>query len=140
MAHFDKYGWYTEEVIEDRVTSVEPLNKSITEIDGELRSNWTGNEWLELPYKAFSILTHKVVPQEVLMYQAREALIRSGITIESIDLIIDSLPSPQKEIAFTQWEYAPTIKRYNSWVSELAPLIPLTEAQLDDLFILAGTL
>jgi hypothetical protein len=74
------------------------------------------------------------------MYQAREALIRSGIPTTQIDTIIAGLPSPQKELSQNQWEYSPTMKRYNSWVSELAPLIPLTETQLDDLFILAGTL
>lgn len=80
------------------------------------------------------------IPQEVQMYQAREALIRSGIPTTQIDTIIAGLPSPQKELSQNQWEYSPTMKRYNSWVSELAPLIPLTETQLDDLFILAGTL
>lgn len=81
-----------------------------------------------------------VVPQEVQMYQAREALIRTGIMPTQVDTIIATLPSPDKELAQNQWEYAATVKRYNSWVSQLAPLIPLTDAQIDDLFILAGTL
>ena len=46
MAYFDNYGWYTIEVLVDRVAGVEPANTSITEIEGELRANWTGNEWV----------------------------------------------------------------------------------------------
>ena len=34
----------------DRMTELEPLNKSLTLVDGELRANWTGYDWVELPY------------------------------------------------------------------------------------------
>lgn len=99
-----------------------------------------GSEWVIVDTYPIVEPTPTAIPQEVQMYQAREALIRSGIPTTQIDTIIAGLPSPQKELSQNQWEYSPTMKRYNSWVSELAPLIPLTETQLDDLFILAGTL
>lgn len=84
--------------------------------------------------------TNKDIPESVSMVQAREALIRTGIMPIQIDTIIASLPSPDKELAQNQFEYSTVVKRHNSWVSKIAPMIPLTEAELDDLFVLADTL
>lgn len=51
---FDLWGWYTGQVEEPgmRTTPVAPANTSLTEVQGELRANWTGVEWVELPYEA----------------------------------------------------------------------------------------
>lgn len=52
---FNKYGWYTGET-EDKpdkfATTLEPVNKYTGETEGELRSNFTGLEWVEVAYKA----------------------------------------------------------------------------------------
>ena len=130
-AHIINNG-IVENTIEVDSLSVFP-NLIDASLGGQIGDLWDGIQFT-------TPIAPKVVPQEVLMAQAREALIRSGIMPTQIDAIILALPSPQKELAFNQWEYAPTIKRYDSWVSELTPLIPLTEKQLDDLFILAATL
>lgn len=50
MHHFDTYGWYTSEHLEGRVTDVAPTNTSETTTPGELRANFTGHIWIDLPY------------------------------------------------------------------------------------------
>ena len=50
MYYYDKYGWFTSDVISNRIVEVEPPLTSETVVVGELRANWTGVEWLELPY------------------------------------------------------------------------------------------
>ncbi len=52
--YFDIFGWYTREKIEGRVTNIKPENLGETTIEGELRSNFTGTEWVNVPY-----FTHK---------------------------------------------------------------------------------
>ncbi|WP_462387300.1 hypothetical protein [Acidovorax sp. Q11] len=51
---FDLWGWYIGQVEEPglRTTPVAPANTSLTEVEGEPRANWTGVEWVELPYLA----------------------------------------------------------------------------------------
>ena len=51
---FDLFGWYTGQVDEPglRTTPLAPANTSLTEVEGEPRANWTGVEWVELPYLA----------------------------------------------------------------------------------------
>lgn len=50
---FDLFGWYTGQAEEPglRTTPLAPANTSLTEVEGELRANWTGVEWVELPYE-----------------------------------------------------------------------------------------
>lgn len=51
---FDLWGWFTGQAEEPglRTTPVAPANASLTEVAGESRANWTGVEWVELPYVA----------------------------------------------------------------------------------------
>ena len=49
---YDYAGWYvgtTDQEVE-RATEVVPPNLAVTEVAGELRSNFTGTVWVELPY------------------------------------------------------------------------------------------
>lgn len=50
---FDLYGWYAGTIDQKsiRATEVEPKNKSTTLIEGEMRANFTGYEWIDTPYK-----------------------------------------------------------------------------------------
>lgn len=81
------------------------------------------------------------IPTEVLMYQARKALLtfNPGL-IASIDAAIGSLAEPQRSLAKVEWEYSPTVKRYNGFVELLAPFLGLDDSQLDQLFVLAAGL
>lgn len=76
------------------------------------------------------------VPAAVTMRQARLALLGAGL-LDDIDAAINALPSPQKEAARIEWEYSAEVQRHNGFVSVLAPLLGLTDAQTDALFVAA---
>ena len=78
------------------------------------------------------------VPQSVSMRQARLALLQIG-KLQQINSAITSLPSPQKEEAEIEWQYSNEVQRYNGLVSLLAPALGLSEIDIDELFILAGS-
>lgn len=80
-----------------------------------------------------------VVPSAVTMRQARLALLGAGL-LDDIDAAINGLPSLQKEAARIEWEYSQEVQRHNGFVSVLAPMLGLTEAQTDALFIAAAGL
>lgn len=80
-----------------------------------------------------------LVPDSVLMSQARLSLFGAGL-LATIDALIDGMPSPQKEAARIQWEYAQRVKRDNPLVLLLGQLLGLSSEQLDALFIEASTL
>ena len=79
------------------------------------------------------------VPQSVTMRQARLALLESGRLAE-VSLIISSLPSPQKDMALIEWEYALYVERQNPLFIQIAMALGLTQKQVDDLFIVASKL
>jgi len=51
---FDNSGWYTGQSgsATPRSTELDPVNYSLTEVDGEMRANWTGYSWVDREYKA----------------------------------------------------------------------------------------
>lgn len=77
------------------------------------------------------------IPTSVLMYQARLALLNIGITSVAVEDIINAMPSPQKEQALILWEFSPTVKRENGFVSMIAPALNLSEAGIDEFFMTA---
>lgn len=80
-----------------------------------------------------------VIPQTVSMAQARLALIGAGL-FSTIDAGLKALPEPQRTMALTAWEYAPTVSRNGALVTTLAGQFGLTEAQLDALFTAAAAI
>ncbi len=66
--------------------------------------------------------------------QARLALMSIG-KLDSVQTAINSLPSPQKEQALIEWEYATEILRGHPFVLNLAVALGLSEADIDKLFI-----
>lgn len=81
------------------------------------------------------------VPDEVTNAQAREALIRSGISIASVDAAIDSIPDVmQREIAYIQWHYRDKIRRNAPLVQSLGSALNLSVSEIDNLFRHAITL
>lgn len=80
-----------------------------------------------------------VVPDAVTMRQARLALLGAGL-LDDVDAAISSLPSPQKEAAAIEWEYAQEVQRHHGLVPAMAQALGMTEAQIDGLFISAAAL
>ena len=79
------------------------------------------------------------VPSVVSMRQARLALLGAGL-LASVDAAIDSLPSPQKEAARIEWEYATDVQRSSGLVPMMGLALGLDDAALDALFIEAAAL
>lgn len=77
------------------------------------------------------------VPEAITMRQARLALLGAGL-LATIDAAIDGLPSPQREAAQIEWEYAAEVRRDSALVTMLAPALGLNDAQVDELFIAAS--
>lgn len=79
------------------------------------------------------------VPQIVTMRQARLALLGAG-KLTDVNAAINALPSPTKEAAMIEWEYSQEVQRHNGFVSLLAPVLGMTEADMDALFIAGAAL
>lgn len=78
-------------------------------------------------------------PSVVTMRQARLALLGAGL-LASVDAAIDSLPSPQKEEARIEWEYATEVQRSSGLVPMMGAALGLDDAGLDALFVTAAAL
>ena len=79
------------------------------------------------------------IPTTVTMRQARLALLGAGL-LASVDAAIDGLPSPQKEAARIEWEYATEVQRSSGTMSMMGAALGLDDAGLDALFIAAVAL
>lgn len=101
--------------------------------DSRIGDLWDGQVFTPAPPQP------PVVPSAVTMRQARLALLGAGL-LDDVDAAINALPSPQKEAARIEWEYSQEVQRHNGFVSVLAPMLGLTEAQTDALFVQATTL
>lgn len=142
MAHaFDLFGWYTGEVADGapRSTPVAPANTSTTTTLGEARANWSGHEWVEVPYFEQSVEVVPAVPASVTMRQARLALFAAGKLVD-VDTSIDTLPEPSRTAARIEWDYSNELQRGNALVAALTPALGLTSEQVDALFIAASAL
>lgn len=127
------------------VTTPQPeydsITQSLREDDPELiEAEWV-QRWLVVDLSPEEIEANRQasVPAAVTMRQARLALLGAGL-LDDIDAAINSLPSPQKEAARIEWEYSQEVQRHNGFVSALAPMLGLTDRQIDDLFVLGQTL
>lgn len=81
----------------------------------------------------------QAVPHSVTMRQARLALLNDG-KLQAISDAIAALPSPQKEEAQIEWEYAQTVDRDAAFLMSVASAIGLDDAALDTLFTQAARL
>lgn len=97
--------------------------------------------WIAVPMTSQEIIDYKkaLVPQAVTMRQARLALLNAN-KLSDVQVVINSLPEPQKTKAQIEWDYSQEVQRSNGFVAVIGPALGLTEDQIDDLFILAATL
>jgi len=95
-------------------------------------------EVMELPDIPYSS-SGQPVPSEVTMRQARLALHMAG-KLTAVESAIEALIDPPQTAARIEWEYSNSVQRHNGFVSQVAPLIGMTESDIDDLFIQAATL
>ena len=77
------------------------------------------------------------VPTEVSRFQARAALMQSGLLEDIETYMADPATDPFVRIA---WQDAQVFRRNSPTVLSLQPLLGLTDGQLDDLFRFAATI
>ena len=81
-----------------------------------------------------------IVPKLVTMRQAKLALLQVGM-LDAVDAAIASISDDtERKTAQIEWEYAQEVER--DWPTMLAvtSAMGMTEAQVDELFVLAGSL
>lgn len=71
--------------------------------------------------------------------QARLALLSAG-KLTLVNATINSLPSPQREAAQIEWEFASEIRKDSPMITLLAPLVGLSPSNVTTLFNTAATL
>lgn len=76
-----------------------------------------------------------IVPQIARSMNFRLVLIQNGISMQSVYDLIDSLPTPQNQLAYQMFEYATHYDRNNAMVNGLAQMMGISQEQLDEFFI-----
>ena len=76
-----------------------------------------------------------VVPYSISQMKLRKQLVLSGISIASVDALIQSLPQPNRDLIYTMWEYAVVFDRQNPELNAMAQMLNITKQQLDEIFI-----
>ena len=136
MATYDHYGWYAADQFPTRAASVAPGNISLNESPGELRANWTGYEWVELPYAA-PVITEPVilVPQVV----SRAQFILALLQIDLLDEVEAAIAAADRA-AQINYEERLEFERSFPLIATMAAVLGKTDAEVDALFVLAATL
>lgn len=75
------------------------------------------------------------VPESISQMKLRKQLILSGISIASIDALIQTLPQPNRDLIYTMWEYAVVFDRSNPELNAMAEMLNISQEQLDEIFI-----
>lgn len=132
---FDNYGWYDGDADGDRTTNIQPANLSMTTTPGELRANFTGYEWLDLPYVAPVIVEPKQpVPPLVSKFKAKAALLNAG-HLATVEAIMANPATP--ELMRLAWTEAQEFRRDSPTVAAMAAALDLTDEDVDNLFVYA---
>jgi len=84
--------------------------------------------------------TFVVKIEDVTARQIRQALIISGVSLSQIETALDGLSEPTRSLALMEWEYSNMFERNRPLVQQVGVMLNWTPQQLDDLWLLAGTL
>ena len=86
----------------------------------------------------FSKLTpivHKIVPEQIAMWQARDIMIKYNF-LDDVMLFIDNIPDPvERKRAQSKFEFSNTIKRNDPLLNYVATRAGYSKSQIDDWFI-----
>lgn len=72
--------------------------------------------------------------------QLRQALILSGISLDLIEISLDSLEEPERSLLKIEWEYSNFFQRNRPLASHIGEILEWTDEQLNNLWIFARTL
>lgn len=111
------------------------------EIPNKVINIWNGSEFIEgATLEEIDTYKKSLIPPSISQMKLRKQLILSGISIASIDALIQSLPNPHKDLIYTMWEYAVVFDRDNAELNQMAQMLGITQEQLDDIFIKGNNL
>lgn len=97
---------------------------------------WNSTQWIEgATTEEIAELNKTIVPESISQMKLRKQLILSGISISSIDALIQSLPQPNRDLIYTMWEYAVVFDRNNPELNAMAQMLNISSEQLDEIFI-----
>ncbi len=141
ITYFEYDETFTYIGITKRETEYEPFPIASTRIVApDLNAGeyavFTGDDWKVVTDRPVKPV---IIPQVVTMRQARLALLSQGI-LNDVDVALQALADPDKSGAIIEWEYSQTVERNRPFVALLGAALALSDAQLDDLFILAVAL
>jgi hypothetical protein len=136
MNTYNLYGWYSADQFPTREASVAPVNISLNESPGELRANWTGYEWVDLPYAA-PVIPAPVIP--VPQVVSRAQFILALLQIDLLDEVEAAIAQADRA---TQINYNERLEFERSFptIATMAAVLGKTDAEIDALFMLAATL
>ena len=97
---------------------------------------WNSTQWIEgATTEEIAEVNKTIVPESISQMKLRKQLILSGISISSIDALIQSLPQPNRDLIYTMWEYAVVFDRNNPELNAMAQMLNISSEQLDEIFI-----
>ena len=97
---------------------------------------WNGTEWIEgATPEEIAEANKPIVPESISQMKLRKQLVLSGISIASIDALIQSLPQPNRDLIYTMWEYSVVFDRNNPELNAMAEMLNISQEQLDNIFI-----
>ena len=88
----------------------------------------------------YTIQTIVIDLPDVSPRQIRLALIEKFGSLQPIEDLLNSLPEPMKSVAKVEWEYSIAFKRTRPLVIQMAAMLGMTSAQVDELWTRAWTL
>lgn len=80
-----------------------------------------------------------LIPQSVTMRQARLAMLHAGI-LDDVESLIANMPGDEGSAARIDWEFARDVRRDWPLVAALGSQLGMSNEQIDDLFIYAGSI
>ena len=120
------------------VPAYDEATQKLVEVEPTLTDGkyYKAYEVVDLTAEELEARFKSTVPTSITMRQARLALIQAGL----LDTINNAIATGTDEVMKVEWEYADEVKRDWDSLNTMATGLGMTERQLDDLFILAGTL
>jgi hypothetical protein len=74
------------------------------------------------------------VPRIITARQIRLAMVGGGISLDQISAMLENLDEPMRSIATISWEYASEFYRDDPLLVAMAPMLGLSDEQIDQLF------
>ena len=138
MYSFDIYGWLTSTVIPERQTAVVPPAQPWP---AGKQPNFTGYNWQLMDYVAPPVVVPApvVVPEYVTMRQARLALYIAG-KLASVNSAVAGMVGTKGDAARIEWEFSNEVHRGSQLINDMKPVLSMTDAEVDSLFISAASL